>query len=139
VTAAQQPYRNGAMVPWIAVAVSIAGAFWQVANPRDDIQRLRSDFQAQVNERLTRDVHLEFASRKDKDTDRLQAQVDSIRGDLVSRSEHQQHWNEINDRISALREQVAELRRDFSGSYNVGKQLENLQRQVDDLRKIKLP
>ncbi len=75
---------------------------------------------------LMRDVHTEFASRKDKDTDRLRVDIDLINSDLVKRSEHQQHWNEQMERINAVRDQVLEIRRDLTSSASIGKQLDNI-------------
>lgn len=132
------------MVSWIAVGIAIFSAFWAVANPRDDIKQLKADEQnaltdfrhevAGTYETLMQ--HAEFAKRKDGDTDRMEKQIVAIQADLVSRSEHQQHWAEQSEKVAVLRDQVNELYKELNGSANIGKVLDNIQTRVNTLSDI---
>jgi hypothetical protein len=154
----EQAYTNGSkaassnVISYFAIGVSIVVAFWSVANPRDDIKSMRieaqeqlrqvkGDFQADLNNitkdmklLLTKDEHREFVLRTDKDIARIDAQTNDLRNRQVSREEHIQHWGEIDDKHNSLRQQVYELRKDFVGTYTVGDQIKNIQKQIDDIR-----
>jgi len=153
----EQAYTNGKaassnIISYFAIGVSIVVAFWSVANPRDDIKSLRleaqeqqrqlkGDLQAEINSIvkdtkfvLSKDEHREFVLRMDRDISRLEFQVNDIRNKQVSREEHTQHWNEIDDKHNSLRQQVYDLRKDFVGTYTVGDQIKNIQKQIDDMR-----
>src|SRR4029077_7096723 len=96
------------------------------------------DVKHALDKLLTKEVHIEFASKSKDTTDRLQIEIDHITSDMVTRNEHKQHWDEQNERVTGVREQVIELRRDITGSANIGKQFETLQSQMkadrDDFR-----
>ena len=136
-------------LPVASIALALIGLFWSVANPRDDIKQIKQELQAaldQVNrekqaqiDQLNRDKlslaeHHEYAMRKDRDTDRIDGEMTLLRAGLVPRDEHEQHWKEQTDRFNALREQVTALTKEVNGSWDVGKQLETLQREIDALR-----
>lgn len=146
---APAPNGNGkssqAVLPWIAVALSVGAAFWSIANPRDDIKQehaaieaLRATFKTDIDalrirfedKYLPLSVHAEYSARIDKDTQRLEQLYVLLRADVVPRTEHTQHWAEADKSVSYLRDNVVELRKDISGSYNIGKQLDNLQDQI---------
>lgn len=133
------------VMPGIAIAMSLAAAFWTIANPRDDIKQehaaieaLRATFKTDLDAMRIRfedkylplSVHTEYSARIDKDTLRLEQLYIGLRGEVVPRAEHMQHWVEADKSVSYLRENVVELRKDISGSYNIGKQLDNLQDQI---------
>lgn len=136
-----------------AVIISIAGAFWTVANPRDDIKQVEARLQSQINERETTETHREFASR-------IENQISMI----VPRNENVVHWDSINFQLSHLLTDVKELQasrvirpeyikdletlrervalqasivqkiQDQIGGGGVGKQIDNLQMQIQQLR-----
>jgi hypothetical protein len=129
---------NGKLLPIASIALALIGLFWSIANPRDDIKQIKQELQAELDqlarEKLPIAEHREYALRNDKDTDRIDGDVNTIRAGLVPRSEHEQHWTEQNDQFSTLRDQIVELRKQVNGSWDVGKQLDNLQKEIDDLR-----
>jgi hypothetical protein len=126
------------LLPLASIILALIGLFWSVANPRDDIKQIKQELQAEIDqlsrEKLTLAEHHEYALRKDKDTDRIDNEINALRAGLVPRSEHEQHWAEQNDRFSTLRDQIVELRKQINGSWDVGKQLDNLQKEIEDLR-----
>lgn len=126
----------------LSLFISLGSAFWTVANPRDDIKSIKADSEYRL-ENLRREVqanymtiaeYREYRDRKDKDTERLDRSIQTIQSDLVSRSEHKQHWDEQNDKVNALRDQLIQLQKDFGGSWNIGKQLDLIQREIDEMR-----
>lgn len=64
----------------------------------------------------------------------LNDDVNKLKEGQVSRAEHIQHWNESAERFIALTTRLNELQKDFNGSYNIGDQIKNLQKQLDDIR-----
>jgi hypothetical protein len=126
------------LLPMASIALALIGLFWSVANPRDDIKQIKQELQAEIDqlarEKLTIAEHREYGLRKEKDFDRIDNDVNTIRAGLVPRAEHEQHWNELSDRFSTLRDQIIELRKQVNGSWDVGKQLDNLQKEIEDLR-----
>jgi hypothetical protein len=86
--------------------------------------------------------HDEFKFRIDQRLkDVVDGQISLIISDIiklkdqqVTRAEHIQHWNESAERFNALTARLNELQKDFNGSYNLGDQIKNLQKQLDDLR-----
>jgi hypothetical protein len=158
---------NGNVLPYGLAAIGLLGGamsfVWAQINPKMDIgaveSRLSEQFkQSEFRQRdinaalikdidevkhtleklLTKEVHVEFAGKSKDITDRLQIEIDRITNDMVTRSEHKQHWDAQNERVNGVREQVIELRRDITGSANIGKQFETLQAQMkadrDDFR-----
>ncbi len=128
-------------LPVGSIILALIGLFWSVANPRDDIKGIKQELQSEINQ-LSRDKytvaeHVEYALRKDKDTNRLDGEINTIRADMVPRAEHQQHWSEQSDRINVLRDRLDALLKEVNGSWDVGKQLDNLQREIDDMRNIR--
>lgn len=123
------------VISGIAVVLTLVGQFWALANPRDDLKQLKADLRADIDKMLPISVHTEFVIRADRDLKRLETGLIKATDAVVPRVEHEQHWKENDARIVALREQVMELRREFSGSYNIGKQLDNLQDQIRVLQK----
>lgn len=133
------------VVPWVSIVIALGAGFWAVANPRDDIKseridridglrQQRMDIDSELKRVITRDQYNEFVLREDREISRVQSTLDEMRKGLVSREEHVQHWKEIDDKHDSLRQQVYELRRDFTGSYNIGDQLKSIQKQIDDIR-----
>jgi len=125
-------------LPVGSIILALVGLFWSVANPRDDIKGIKQELQAEIDQ-LNRDKytvaeHIEYGLRKDKDTDRLEGEINTIRAGLVPREEHEQHWREELDRTNVLRDQVGGLLKEVNGSWDIGKQLDNLQKEIDDMR-----
>lgn len=134
------PSKNGSSSTWplvisgMAVVLTLVGQFWALANPRDDLKQIKTDLKAEIDRMLPTSVHKEFVIRSDRDIIRLDNSLSKVLDGMVPRAEHEQHWKENDSRIVALREQVMEIRREFSGSYNIGKQLDNLQDQIKALQ-----
>src|SRR5208282_6024955 len=125
-------------LPVGSIILALVGLFWSVANPRDDIKGIKQELQAEIDQ-LNRDKytvaeHIEYGLRKDRDTDRLEGEINTIRARLVPREEHEQHWREELDRTNVLRDQVGGLLKEVNGSWDIGKQLDNLQKEIDDMR-----
>lgn len=138
-------YVGSQVVPWVAVFITFIGIGWNVINPRDDmkqervdraeaIRQLRMDIESELKAMVSRDMYGAYLIANDKQVDLLRSGVIEMRRGMVSREEHIQHWKEIDDKNANNREQIMELRRDFTGTYSIGDQLKNLQKQVDDLR-----
>ncbi len=132
----------GKLLPLAAIILALIGLFWSVANPRDDIKEIKQELQAEIDklgrDKMTLAEQHEYALRKDKDTDRIDGEINSIRAGLVPRSEHEQHWREQLDAINVLRDQVGGLLKEVNGSWDIGKQLENLQKEIDDMRNYRI-
>jgi hypothetical protein len=126
------------LLPLASIILALIGLFWSVANPRDDIKLIKQELQAEIDQlgrdKLTLAEHHEYVVRKDRDTDRIEGEITTIQAQLVPRAEHEQHWREQLDRINVLRDQVVGLLKEVNGSWDVGKQLDNLQREIDDMR-----
>ncbi len=107
-------------LPVGSIILALVGLFWSVANPRDDIKGIKQELQAEIDQlgrdKLTNAEHREYALRKDRDTDRLDGEVNTIRAALVPREEHEQHWREQADRVNVLRDQVSALLKEVNGS-----------------------
>lgn len=143
--------------------MSLGFAFYTLANPKGDVllirQESREDLHREVNRLdseilrfkdlsvakfLTLAEHKEFVQRADKSADNLRDELNRIRSDQVTRSEHIQHWAEIASRIDAVRDlnnqlrrenldSLTELRKELGGQYTLGDQLKNLQDQIKNL------
>jgi len=131
-----------------AVVVALISLFWSVANPRDDIKQVEARFDAQqtqlenriqatireiqqqINARLTTAVHEEFARRVDKHIDAIDSEIKDLQNSRIIRQEYQKDLGVVDQRMIAQRETVRNLQQQFAGSYNVGKQLDNLQDQI---------
>lgn len=74
----------------------------------------------------TRETH-EEALRTDG---MLRQDVRDIRSDLVTRSEHQTHWADIDSRETALSNRITSVQHDFGSSYTLGDQMKELQTQI---------
>jgi hypothetical protein len=144
----------------LSLLLSLATAFWQAANPKGDLTQVKSELRddlVQTESRVEKNVsdvkdieqkkllskgeHVEFVIRVNKDIDVLRDEINRIRNDIVSRSEHQQHWMDIDERIGAVRQTLSdfmrdqtaandEMRKEFGGTYTAGDQLKNLQEQI---------
>ncbi len=149
------PARSEALA-WAAVVVSLGMAFWSVANPKGDVATVKEDLHREVSrldaeilrvkryssdKTLTKDEHVEFVRRTDKGIDTLRDEINRIRADQVTRSEHQQHWSETSARIDGVRDinlalrketfdAIANLQKETGGQYTIGDQLKNLQDQL---------
>jgi hypothetical protein len=144
----------------LSLLLSLGAAFWQAANPKGDLNQVKSELRDDLikiesridksisdvkyvtdNKMISKDEHVEFALRLNKDIDVLRDEINRLRNDLVSRSEHAQHWADTEDRIATIhkamsdfiRDQTAtndEMRKEFGGTYTAGDQLRNLQEQI---------
>jgi hypothetical protein len=125
-------------LPIGSIILALFGLFWSVANPRDDIKSIKQELQAEIDQlsrdKLTLAEHHEYVTRMDKETDRLDGEINTMRAGVVPREEHVQHWKEQDDRLDTLRDQITALTKEVNGSWDVGKQLDNLQREIDVLR-----
>lgn len=143
--------------------MSLGFAFYTLANPKGDVllirQESREDLHREVSRLdseilrfkdlsaakfLTLAEHKEFVQRADKTGDNLREEINRIRSDQVTRSEHIQHWGEIASRIDAVRDlnnqlrrenqdSMSDIRKELGGQYTLGDQLKNLQDQIKNL------
>ncbi len=149
---------GGSAIPWIFGGASLVGAVvvfvWGQINPKVDIGNVEGRLNERVvqlekrmveaTDALKRDVeevkrlvdlrltiaeHREFALRKDKDTDRQDQVIGMLAGTRVNRNEYEKESANVSERVTGLRGIVEKLQADVFGSYNVGKQLDNLQAQ----------
>lgn len=167
--AAVGSYRNGnntmpTAIAALAMLVGLGGLFWQAANPKGDLQSVRYDMREDIKraeERIDREInqikwdinnkamtiaqHNEFASRIDKAADILRDEINRIRADQVTRSEHQQHWNEQTERMNALNQRLKDIameqnaandsmRKEFGSTFTAADQMKNLQDQIKTLQ-----
>jgi DNA repair exonuclease SbcCD ATPase subunit len=78
----------------------------------------------------------EFAKREDARIATIEVYLAKLQDSLVSRAEHQQHWNEADQRYNALSSRLDQLNTQFNGTFTIGDQLKALQKQIDDLRGV---
>src|SRR5580698_318482 len=85
-------------LPIGSIILALFGLFWSVANPRDDIKQIKQELQAEIDqlsrEKLTLAEHHEYVTRMDKETDRIDGEIHTMRAGVVPREEHAQHWKE---------------------------------------------
>ncbi len=122
---------SSAIVPWIAivmsVVISLAGAFWTVANPRDDIKQVEVRLQSQIDRSLPRSVHDEAILRLDRDIVRLSDELLRQRTNTLSRDEMAKF--EINNasRMEGQANRLLKLEDELHGSSNIGKAMDRMQ------------
>ena len=85
------------LLPLAAIILALIGLFWSVANPRDDIKEIKQELQAEIDklgrDKLTIAENREYALRKDKDTDRIDGEINSIRAGWC----HDQNMSSIGE------------------------------------------
>jgi len=164
------PYTNGKnggmsvitpLIAMISLFASIGVAFWTNAKGdvnfvkaelREDLRRSEERYELQfklIREDLklleTKAQHDEFAARLDKTADITRDEINRIRADQVSRSEHIQHWSEQSERMNALNARIKDIvteqaivndgmRKEFGGTWTAGDQMKNLQDQIKQLQ-----
>lgn len=64
----------------------------------------------------------------------INADLERLKGDLVSRSEHQEHWRETDLRITALQVSMGELNKAINAIHNPGDAFKDVQAQIKELR-----
>lgn len=113
----------------VTVVSLFVGAFWVgIISPIDISIR-----QLEV-EKLSIREHDEFKARIDQEMLLMQKAMEHILIESPGRKEDEAHWQNQTDRITALTDRLNELQKLVSGSYNIGDQVKNLQKQIDDLR-----
>ncbi len=155
-----QTINSGNVAPWVMAVLGIAAFVWGQINPKADISQVESRLQEQIKQmearaqapgsilkadidELKRSIdgkigereHSEYKTRKDRDTERSDDGIKMLGGIKENKDEHIKDVVQLTERINALRDQYQELNRMFTGSYNVGKQLDNLQTAVNDLQR----
>jgi chromosome segregation ATPase len=151
------------IIAGLSLLMSLVFAFYTTANPKGDVLLIRQESREDLHREMTRvdaDIlrvksfasdrllskteHEEFARRMDKSTDNLREELNRVRADQVTRSEHIQHWTETTSRIDAVRdlnnqlrrenqEALSDLRKEIGGQYTLGDQIKNLQDQIKNL------
>lgn len=64
----------------------------------------------------------------------INAELERLRADMVSRSEHQEHWRETDLRIGALQAEVSDLVKSVNSIHNPGDAFKDVQAQIKELR-----
>lgn len=109
------------------------------------IERMEQDIKALSGEVVYSKEFSEYKIRMDteittmrenslRELGRIDRELATIRSDMVSRSEHQTHWNETNDRLNALSARLNDMQREFGANYTIGDQIKNLQDQIKILQ-----
>lgn len=145
---------NGKTNLWI-VGIAIFAALFSAASwltPRGDLQQFRSDSQQQMSGLETRlqaeidtvrksatnlepiSVHDEFERNVVRQLDRISSDVENLRTQVVRREEMTGRLAAIAAAIATVRDSINDIRKEFTGSYNIGKQLDNLQDQIKVLQ-----
>ena len=148
-------------LPWlIGAAAAVFVWVWGQVNPKVDIGasesrtsdqmsrlEMRVDkgaeaLQKQIDElkrdmanRLTKEEHLEYTKRKDMDTSREDEMLRTVARTRVHLDEHNKDMMAITERINVLRDQQARFQEQYFGTANIGKVVDHLQAEIDDLRK----
>ena len=139
------------------------GAFvLQQFNPKTDIGALKSDLVSQieaaerrgkenidrlqkeiddvagglVTTRLTIAEYAEFKVRKDADTRREDETLSMLARIKINKEDELKDINNLNERLISLRGEVGDIRTNITGSANVGKVLDHIQQEIDDMRKL---
>lgn len=168
--AGQSPYTNGKnggagvvtpIIAMISLFASIGVAFWTNAKGdvtsvkaelREDLRRSEERYEREfkiirqdAKTYMSRDQQSEFSARIDKTVDILRDEINKLRADQVSRSEHVQHWAEITERLNALNARLKDItadqmivndnmRKEFGSTYTASDQMKNLQDQIKQLQ-----
>lgn len=103
------------------------GAFVTQQNNAIDRQITRID--ATLDHTLRKDEHEEFKLRIDKDITRMQALI-------VPRPENETKWNANEKDIKVLQERINDLRNITAGTYTVRDEMQRLQQELTDMRKL---
>jgi len=134
--------------------IDLQGEIRQVKQDlREDVKHLEERWERELsqikwdinNKVLTISQHNEFASRIEKAADVLRDEINRIRIDQVSRSEHLQHWSETTERLNALNLRIKDvsteqnlvnesMRKEFGSTFTAGDQMKNLQDQIKTLQ-----
>jgi hypothetical protein len=78
--------------------------------------------------------HVEFVKRQDMRLALLEQITAKHQDSIVTRAEHQGHWADIDQKFTVLNGRLDALINQFTGTFTVGDQLKNLQKEIDDLR-----
>ncbi len=153
---------NGAatVIPWLLAGLGMLGAIggvvgfvWGQINPKQDIGDVKKELVEQINqvdrrsresdtelkrvigERLTLSTHDEFVKRKDNDDRRQDESLQMLARTKINKEDEAKDMANINQRLDGIRAELTELRNNVTGSANVGKVLDHIQQEIDDLRK----
>ena len=139
--------------PWAIAVLAAIGWIWTQLNPRDDIRQVETrvmselagyqsredarfvEFQSRQNDRLTTAEYHAFKEKIDDDLKRVEEWLRRISMTVEAKDEHNKDNLQMIERIANMRSELQDLQRQFAGTYNVGKQLDNLQAAVSDLQK----
>jgi G3E family GTPase len=155
-----QGINSGNVAPWVMAVLGIAAFVWGQINPKADISQVEMRLQDQIKaletrsqapgnilktdiDELKRSIegklgekeHAEYKVRKDRDTERTDDFLKMLAGTKENKDEHVKDMVQATERMNALRDQINETNKMFTGSYNVGKQLDNLQGAVNELQR----
>jgi DNA repair exonuclease SbcCD ATPase subunit len=105
----------------------------------DEVQHQLETAVETINKHLEKSVvgrmeHEEFVHREDARLNTLENQSAKMQDNLVTRAEHQTHWNESDQKFTVLNNRLDQLIQAFTGTFTIGDQLKNLQKEIDDLR-----
>jgi hypothetical protein len=97
----------------------------------EQIQAIQQRIQAEV---VGRREHEEFVKRQDMRLALLEQITAKHQDSIVTRAEHQGHWADIEQKFILLNGRLDALVNQFTGTFTIGDQLKNLQKEIDDLR-----
>lgn len=110
------------------------GGFVTFQNNATD--RRITDLQADIKAHLRKDEHEEFKLRIDKDLTRLDIRITAAATRVVPRSEHEARWAATDKDVRLLAERLNELRNTSTSTYTVRDEINRLQTEIQDLRKV---
>ena len=140
-------------LPWVFAILAGVGWVWTQFNPRGDIRevetrvmtelsahQLREDarfveLQHLQDQRLMIVEHLAFKDKVTEDQRRMEEWLRRVSVTSVQKDEALKDNAQMIERVTNVRNELQDLQRQFAGTYNVGKQLDNLQAAVNDLQK----
>jgi len=151
---------SSGVVPWIVAGLAILGMVggivvfvWGQINPKQDIGDVKKELEEQISQldrrsresdselkrlieqRLTVSTHDEYKLRKDEDTKRQDEMLRMLAQSKITKEAESKDIANINERLVGVRSELTELRNNMTGSANVGKVLDHIQQEIDELRK----
>lgn len=128
---------NVAMTPLLAFAAQHDRDIQRFLGIEDEIKDLdkikwSKDAQAEFERRID-EKFLDDRADVRRQFDVALADINAIRSDLVSRSEHQTHWTEFTARLDALSVRINDVQKEFGSNFTLGDAVKELQRRVSEL------
>jgi hypothetical protein len=110
----------------------------------NDLRRVEADERI-IDSKWSKDAQQEYERRiDDKLADRkedalrtiagIQAEIISLSSEMVSRSEHEFHWKDQEERYTSLSARLNEMQHEFGTNFTIGDAVKSLQSELRELR-----